>query len=72
MTCGTCPACLIRADLQAHREPLRAPRGETVWRCCTPSGAVSDHPTEQQAANRAALYDGAVIWPVTIELEETG
>lgn len=57
---------------EVHREPLRAPRGHVVWLCQLPSGIQpSIHDTEQAAANRAALYDGAVIWPVTIELEES-
>lgn len=61
----------IREPVDA--EPLRAPRGQVVWLCQLPSGIEpSIHDTEQAAANRAALYDGAVIWPVTIELEETG
>jgi hypothetical protein len=56
---------------EAHREPVRLPRGEVVWLCLTPSGAKSDHPTEQAALNRAAMSDGAVVYPVVIDERES-
>jgi hypothetical protein len=55
----------------AARRRLQSPGGVVLWRVRTPAGGDSIHDTEQQAKNRAALYEGSVFYPIVIELDDS-
>lgn len=55
--------------MTAARRRLQSPTGTVMWRVMTPAGGDSIHETEQAAANRAALYQGSVYYPLVVELD---